>query len=323
MVPKYINEFCMGLNFYYWTLESGLGEDDQKKTFAYKINLDNLSLIKNVWKIDKQLIVVTHGYISMYDDQGAYSIKNTYAFNYPDQYNIITLGWIVEYHQFLDVLRDCEHVGHALSHFLIKLVKLKLIMPSNIHMIGHNLGAHVLGACGANFYELTDMKIGRITGLNPKGPISIYPWEKWNYLKKTLQKDDAEFVDLIHTAKAKIFPSTTGHVVFYPNGGKTCQPGCEYEIDDYNYDLLNKKKISELFCSDARSYEFYKDSIIYKSAFVSELYNPKTKILIKYENKPVKSNRMGHYVNKEKHGNFYLNTEEKSPFDFQWYIPRG
>jgi hypothetical protein len=72
---------------------------------------------------------------------------------------------------------------------------------------------------------------------------------------------------------------------------------------NYVKPLINKSAFFDdflsVFCSDARSYEFYKDSIIYKSAFVSELYNPKTKILIKYENKPVQSNRMGHYVNKE------------------------
>jgi hypothetical protein len=57
----------------------------------------------------------------------------------------------------------------------------------------------------------------------------MYQWEKQIFLRKLLQKDDAEFVDLIHTAKIYKFPSTTGHVEFYPNGGKSPQPGCEYE----------------------------------------------------------------------------------------------
>jgi hypothetical protein len=90
-----------------------------------------------------------------------------YLFNYLDEYNIITLDWTnVRYsYQYKYIADGCKPAGLALSYFLTKLVALKLIMPSNIHMIGHNLGAHVLGACGANVYELTGMKIGRITGV--------------------------------------------------------------------------------------------------------------------------------------------------------------
>jgi hypothetical protein len=64
------------------------------------------------------------------------------------------------------------------------------------------------------------------------------------YLGKTLQKDDATFVDLIHTAKIDKFPMTTGHVEFYPNGGYNPQKGCE----DINYEiyLTNGKKNDEI-----------------------------------------------------------------------------
>ncbi|XP_025407553.1 pancreatic triacylglycerol lipase-like isoform X2 [Sipha flava] len=170
-------------------------------------------------------------------------------------------------------------------------------MPSNIHMIGHNLGAHVLGVCGANFYKLTKKKIGRITGLNPKGPMPISPWERLMNLRRLLKKDDAEFVDLIHTAKVDKFPRTTGHVEFYPNGGKTPQPGCTKEnIENNMNDPENEddetKQILELFCSDARSYEYYNESITNKSAFFSKLYDPKTKQTMKNENLP--TNHMGH-----------------------------
>jgi hypothetical protein len=76
------------------------------------------------------------------------------------------VGWATEYEKkFLDVASNCKPTGLALSKFLILLVNMDLIAPSNIHMIGHNLGAHVLGVCGANFQKLTQKKIGRITGM--------------------------------------------------------------------------------------------------------------------------------------------------------------
>jgi hypothetical protein len=55
--------------------------------------------------------------------------------------------------------------------------------------------------------------------------------ERWR-LGRTLQTKDAEFVDLIHTAKIDKFPMTTGDVEFYPNGGYNPQNGCE----DINYE---------------------------------------------------------------------------------------
>lgn len=42
-----------------------------------------------------------------------------------------------------------------------------------------------------------------------------------------LNKNDAEFVDVIHTdAWFYGAPFSTGTVDFWPNGGKTLQPGC-------------------------------------------------------------------------------------------------
>lgn len=52
-------------------------------------------------------------------------------------------------------------VGSVVAELLENLVKLAVIDPSDIHVIGHSLGAHVSGACGAAF---SMGKIGRITG---------------------------------------------------------------------------------------------------------------------------------------------------------------
>jgi len=52
-------------------------------------------------------------------------------------------------------------VGSAIAAFLDHLVDVTGINPSDIHLIGHSLGAHVVGSCGSNFNSGT---IGRITG---------------------------------------------------------------------------------------------------------------------------------------------------------------
>jgi len=46
-----------------------------------------------------------------------------------------------------------------------------------------------------------------------------------------LKKENAEFVDVIHTAAGTLgFESSVGHVDFFPNSGKDPQPGCALPI---------------------------------------------------------------------------------------------
>jgi len=78
-------------------------------------------------------------------------------------FNIITADWnrvakniLYPMPAYLTV-----QVGSIVAKMLENVVNLAVIDPSDIHVIGHSLGAHVSGACGAAF---SLGKIGRITG---------------------------------------------------------------------------------------------------------------------------------------------------------------
>lgn len=61
-------------------------------------------------------------------------------------------------------------------------------------------------------------------GLDPARP----GFEFARLEKKGLKKSDAAFVDVIHTSGGFTGCShAMGHVDFYPNGGKSPQPGCQ------------------------------------------------------------------------------------------------
>lgn len=60
----------------------------------------------------------------------------------------------------LSVLMTSE-IGSILAKVLSNIVRLGIVEPKNIHLIGHSLGAHIAGACGSLF---DSNKIGRITG---------------------------------------------------------------------------------------------------------------------------------------------------------------
>uniref|UniRef100_A0A665URH2 Lipase, member Ib n=1 Tax=Echeneis naucrates TaxID=173247 RepID=A0A665URH2_ECHNA len=92
---------------------------------------------------------------------------------------------------------------------------------SSLHLIGVSLGAHLAGFVGANLKG----KIGRITGLDPAGPMftSTTPEER-------LDPSDAMFVDVLHTDMD--CEGAHGHIDFYANGGVD-QPGCPKTIFSY------------------------------------------------------------------------------------------
>lgn len=88
-------------------------------------------------------------------------------------------------------------LGPQISAFLICIIKQGYIaQPSYIHLIGFSLGAQASGIAGSAFKEATGKEIGRITGLDPAGiDYHILP------AGKRLSKDDAYFVDVVHTNK--------------------------------------------------------------------------------------------------------------------------
>ncbi|KAJ8278145.1 hypothetical protein GJAV_G00084360 [Gymnothorax javanicus] len=92
---------------------------------------------------------------------------------------------------------------------------------ASIHLIGVSLGAHVAGFVGA----MLGGKIGRITALDPAGPLfSGTPPDK------RLDPTDAQFVDVLHTdTDALGYRGALGHIDFYANGGAD-QPGCPKTI---------------------------------------------------------------------------------------------
>ncbi|XP_070141282.1 phospholipase A1 1 isoform X5 [Drosophila kikkawai] len=109
-----------------------------------------------------------------------------------------------------------EHIGVGLTH-LVELTPLR-----NIHLIGHSLGAHIMGTAGRTFKRLTGKLIPRITGLDPAKPC----FRRENILPG-LTRGDAKLVDIIHTnigILAKRGP--LGDVDFYPGGAHPIQPGC-------------------------------------------------------------------------------------------------
>ncbi|OQV16971.1 putative Pancreatic lipase-related protein 2 [Hypsibius exemplaris] len=95
-----------------------------------------------------------------------------------------------------------------------------------VHLIGFSLGGQVAGLTSRKLVEFGLCRVGRITALDPAGPIfeGAHPDGR-------LDKGDGDFVQAIHGNGASLLQGAfgmverVGHRDFYPNGGQF-QPGC-------------------------------------------------------------------------------------------------
>ncbi|XP_068199519.1 lipase member H [Antennarius striatus] len=139
-----------------------------------------------------------------------------------DDLNIIVVDWnqgAANLNYFTAVTYTREAASN-LTSFIITMEDEGAAL-SSVHLIGVSLGAHLAGFVGANLKG----QIGRITGLDPAGPMftSASPEQR-------LDPSDAQFVDVLHTDMNSFgLRGTHGHIDFYANGGVD-QPGCPQTI---------------------------------------------------------------------------------------------
>ncbi|XP_017784310.1 PREDICTED: pancreatic triacylglycerol lipase-like [Nicrophorus vespilloides] len=140
-----------------------------------------------------------------------------------DDMNIFVVDWAGgSLPLYTQATANTRLVGLELGYFINYLIKNYNVEASDVHIIGHSLGAHTAGYAGALVPGL-----GRITGLDPAEP---YFQNMPAHVR--LDPTDAELVDVIHTDGKGIFflgygmSQPCGHLDFYPNNGKE-QPGCD------------------------------------------------------------------------------------------------
>lgn len=143
-----------------------------------------------------------------------------------EKWNVIIVDWTNLAHTaYKTAITHAKRVAKLLKNFTASLTKVKAVFYSSIHYVGYSLGAQVCGMAGYELKKDLNVTIARITGLDPARPLFEWPEEAPD--EEMLDKNDAYFVDIIHTnAGVAGVESPYGHVDFYPNGG-TRQPGCE------------------------------------------------------------------------------------------------
>ncbi|CAL8126518.1 unnamed protein product [Orchesella dallaii] len=184
------------------------------------------------------LTIIIHGFKQNYTDKYPQSLKNA-LLKKDKPSNIVVVSWqgislpFKNPHSGLplstreaskNIQRISKHIVEFVSHLRNET---KLKNAADVHIIGYGLGAQIAGVVGFRVKQLTGESIGRITGLDPSGPQHTY-----TALSEKLDKTDANFVDVIHTANGPFGPAgSIGHVDYFPNGGGPTQPNCLLPTD--------------------------------------------------------------------------------------------
>lgn len=250
------------IRFYLWTRGQQWDDNDQYKgAEAFTAYDVTGSEIFNVSKATKFLI---HGFTSDAFGFGEQMVKE---YMKQGDYNIIAMDWSTLAGLHWDIYYSAAaNVVPAADHaalFLNSWMQHYKLWAQDIHLIGHSLGGQLAGRLARAVYGTWGHKIGRISGLDPAGPLFVDDALD----KECLKKEDASFVDVIHTNGAMYRPYVVrgyfgnehnmGHIDFYPNGGQS-QPGCWWVP-------LGGP------CSHGRSAELFAESINHPEAFPAKV----------------------------------------------------
>ncbi|XP_078391257.1 lipoprotein lipase-like [Cetorhinus maximus] len=175
--------------------------------------------------------------------------------------NVLVVDWLDRAHQHYPIAaKNTMLVGQDIAKLIDWLEKQEKNPLNKMHLIGYSLGAHVAGFAGSH----TANKIGRITGLDPAGPVF-----EGTHAHGRLSPDDATFVDVLHTFTRESLGISIGirqpigHVDIYPNGG-SFQPGCDLQKAVNNIATFGIFAFSEAVkCEHERSIHLFIDSLLY------------------------------------------------------------
>ncbi|XP_043249411.1 pancreatic triacylglycerol lipase-like isoform X2 [Colletes gigas] len=221
--------------------------------------------------IERGTIMIVHGFLSHGQESWISNLEQ--SFLRWNDVNIIVVDWGTGGNtwNYYKAAVNTRVVGYQIARFLEHIENVTIAQSNSnannwgpLHLVGHSLGAHICGFAAKELKKRqSKWKVERITGLDPAQPC----FKNADSTVK-LHKSDASFVDIIHTNGKLLseiglgLPEPTGHVDFYPNGGKS-QPGCiKTDSSYFEYLPIPLRVINKSICSHGRSYVYLTESLI-------------------------------------------------------------
>ncbi|XP_018568068.1 pancreatic triacylglycerol lipase-like [Anoplophora glabripennis] len=202
------------------------------------VNRESISHLHDTsFNTSRDTIFIVHGWRNTNSSAFITTVREAIVANL--DVNIFVVDWSdIAAQSYIPARTSVPDVGKFLAHFIDTLVSDYNLSLSRTTLVGHSLGAQVVGIAGAAL----NGNVAVIVGLDPALPLFAT-----SGVEDRLDPTDAKFVQVIHTnGGLKGFLSPIGDSDYYPNGGMR-QPGCGLDIDGS--------------CAHARAYEYYAESL--------------------------------------------------------------
>ncbi|XP_075071692.1 pancreatic lipase-related protein 2-like isoform X2 [Mixophyes fleayi] len=224
------------------------------------ISAKNLTTLrKSNFDGSKKTVYVVHGYTETGNDTWLVNVCQSIL--QKEDVNCICVDWSggssAIYNQ---AVNNVQVVGAEISCFINVTLDHFNASLSKIHLIGHSLGAHVVGEAGKR-----RPRIARIIGLDAAGP-----YFEGTPAEVSLDPTDANFVVGIHTNTAIIgIKQLVGHIDFFLNGGER-MPGCSGQqlTDIFKAPTLVTAARDVFLCSHVASYYVFLATILNPDGFM-------------------------------------------------------
>ncbi|XP_069468003.1 pancreatic triacylglycerol lipase-like isoform X2 [Ambystoma mexicanum] len=237
----------------------------QNQNSFQEISAKNASTISSSnFRTSRKTRFIVHGFGGRVEDWLSDMCKRMFQV---EDVNCICVDWLggssTLYSQAANNIRV---VGAEIAYFTNILSNNFDHSPSNVHIIGHSLGAHAAGEAGER-----QPGVGRITALDP-----ARPYFQGTPTDVRLDPSDAVLVDVIHTDSGPMIPNLglgtsqlVGHLDFFPNGG-VHMPGCNKNVISTIVDIDGIWRGTRDFvaCNHLRSHQYYLESIVSKDGFL-------------------------------------------------------
>ncbi|XP_017067422.1 vitellogenin-1 [Drosophila eugracilis] len=276
----------------------------QLQTACAKVNFP-LTNPESMWKSPlfdpkKKVVILATGWTTTINGSDTIDMFSK-AYNCRGDVNFVA----VDAARFVDTLYtwsafNTEEIGENIALALVKL--LDLMPVENIHLIGHSLGAHIVGSAGRHLRRLTGRIIPRITGLDPAKPC----FNEGEVLSG-LMRGDARFIDVIHSNSGVLgMRDPLGDVDFYPGGMGPLPAGC-----------------FSVTCAHARSWEYYAETIYPGNERNFLAVRCSSMSRLREFRCPGDQVAMGYQVPQDIKGNYFLEVNSNSPFGTHASIVRS
>ncbi|KAL0266517.1 UNVERIFIED_CONTAM: hypothetical protein PYX00_009029 [Menopon gallinae] len=199
---------------------------------GFRLYQEEQSLRRSGYDSSNPTKVLIHGYMGSYRSNSIQMPKNAYMA--AGNYNVVAVDWSAYNFPYAVAVNSARDVGNTVGDMVMFMSRTSGTDPSDVHVVGHSLGAHIAGYSGKSINSRSTRgkgkkgkgsrsknRLGRITGLDPAAPAFAQ-----NPPSQRLSSDDADYVDVIHTSIRLLgMARAIGNADFYPAGGKF-QPRC-------------------------------------------------------------------------------------------------